>query len=467
MAGPPVPAAVPATVISPMRISTPARGRKRKRGSDDVLLGAAPPPFAPARAALARGYTGPAPRVLASGPSQPAVNLTVVAASRLVARDFVGAAALLPVLLRRFRRANRSSWFFTREVTATGAEVLRRAGKTTDLETFLELIVRDPASSTCDTMGREGYAGRTRESALLELAVERISTGRMRDALDALRAEASIQPFASSALVHAYIGMLCVALAAGDNGGNATNHSGACERFADDSAIAMLSTAASALDTAARLDPAAHCFVHYAAAAAIAAGDTSRAVSLQRQFAHTNSTDPIALSALLSTLNLFRQTEDSRTERVATARLLLRTDPMSSVASQTLSEALSWSWKVSPPVDLVEVSDALACKIECGGGDETVWTSLLDLLRTASDAELALFIHDSGRSSWWATHFFRPTRAASDAATSTAFAIAKMSIAELLFGEKNSYVRAVSSLTKSLPDSNMPGSAAAECHTDM
>jgi hypothetical protein len=336
-------------------------------------------------------------------------------------------------LLRRLR-ARRAAWFFTREAVAAGGEVLRRGGEGADLEAFLGRIVRDPAGSYFRARGPEGYAGGVRDAALLEAAVEMVAAGRMRDALDALRGEVLGEAFARSALVHAYIGVLCVSLAA-----------------EEDDPTALLSAASAALEAASKLDPAAHCFVHYAAAAAVAAGDTDAAASLQRKFAAAHPDDPTALAGLLSALGLAaRRDAGARAERVAVARALLRVDPMARDALAVLREALAWAWDVSPAVDLPEVADAVAGRIECGAGDAAAWAGLLELLRSATDADVARFMFDSGRSAWWSSHFFRPARAAADAAASAACATAKMGVAQLIFGD-SAYVRAVAAVTNCPP----------------
>lgn len=413
------------------------RGQKRKRGDMTEPSDPPPSPFVPACSALFRTYAGPASRRVNRGPAQPAVNLAVVAAHRLVARDFAGAAATMPALLRRMRRRGRSPWFFTREVSVAGAEILRRTGKMTDLETFLTLIARDTTSSHISGMEEpQGYASHTRDGALLELALELIAVGRTHDALSALRAEVALEPFASSALVHGFIGMLSLALCADE----------------EDDQISLLSTATVALGTAASLDPAAHCFVHYAAAAAVAAGDTSRAIKLQRDFLATNASDPLALAGLLHSLGRFHAL-DSKSERVELARRLLRIDPVSCEALKTMQEALAWSWDASPRVELAEVADMIAIKIECGAGDDSTWSALHELLSKASDTDISRFMFDSGRATWWSSHVFRRARALQDVAKSTALATVKMAVAQLIYGDCE-YVQNVSAIVNKVPEQN-------------
>jgi hypothetical protein len=184
--------------------------------------------------------------------------------------------------------------------------------------------------------------------------------------------------------------------------------------------------------------------VHYAAAAAVAAGDTERAIDVQRAFVRSNPGDPLALSGLLSALNLLRENE-CYLERVELARKLLRADPVSNIGLQTIREACLWSWGMDVPVSLVEVADILATKIECGAGNESTWTELLDVLQKASDVDISRFMFASGRSTWWMVYFFRPGRAVLDAASSSALATAKKSIAEILFADCE-YVRRVAAI---------------------
>jgi hypothetical protein len=425
--------------------NAPRETRKRKRHESDLQT-PIPPPFAPARAALAASYAGPAPRSLRSGSGQPIVSLVAAAAMRLTARDFRGAASILPVLLRRFRQAGRSKWSFPREASLAGAEVLRRLASPSDLESFLSLIVRDVGSSSSRCAQPEAYPGHARESALLELTVELIAAGRMRDALEALRAEAPVLPFVMSPLVHAYIGMLSIALS-----------------IEDDDPAALLSSAICELITAAKLDPTAHCFIHYAAAAAVAAGDTERALEIQRDFVRCNPSDPLALKGLLSSLNLLRENE-CYVERVEIARKLLRADPVSTVGLQTIREACLWSWGMEAPVSLVEVADILASRIECGVGDESIWGELLDVLQKATDVDISRFMFASGRSSWWSLYFFRPGRAALDAAASATLATTKKSVSEILFADCE-YARRVASIVSGskLDDAMVSAYARRDC----
>lgn len=422
------------------------RGHKRKRDMESLDTDPPPPPFVPARVALTRTYSGPAPRRVNRGPAQPAVNLAVIAAHRLAARDFVGAAAIMPALLKRVRNCGRSPWVFAREVAVTGAEVLRRKGNMADLEAFLTVIARDKASSDLSTMiGAEGYAFRTRDAALLELAVELIAAGRIRDALSALQAECALEPFASSALLHGFIGMLSLAL---------------CVDEVEDH-IFLLNAATVALNTAARLDPAAHCFAHYAAAAAVAAGDSARAVTLQRDFVKTNPRDALGIAGLLRSLTVHMEVE-SRSERVELARRLLQIDPISSEALKTMQEALAWSWDASPRVDVPEVADLVANKIECGAGDLSLWSALRDLLSKATDAEISSFMYDSGRATWWSSHFFRRARAVQDVTRSSALAVIKMSVAQLIYGDCE-YVRHASANITKHPDQYDDEDASGKC----
>lgn len=254
-----------------------------------------------------------------------------------------------------------------------------------------------------------------------------VATGRLREALEVLRGECEREPFRGSALVWAYIGVLGVVLAADE-----------------DDATALLSTAGDALDMAAKLDPSAHCFVHYAAAAAVAAGDVGRAVGLQKRFVERNPGDAMGLRGYLAALKLQAKTAEvaTRAERVDVARRLVQADPVSSEGLAVLQEALAWAWELPRAVDLVEVAEVVAGRIECGAGEERVWGVLLGLLKSATEAEIARFMFGSGREAWWANHFFRPARAAWEVGKGVECAKAKMGVARVLFGECE-YVMAV------------------------
>lgn len=413
---------------------------KRKRGSQKPQP-PPPPPFAPARAALAHTYTKNASRgFLNAGTSTSSsggpASAAIAAGSRLSARDFRGAAALLPSFLRRIR-AGRSRWFFPREGIAVGSEVLRRAGDADDLERFLTGVVRDPAGSHSFAIGAEGFGERVREGALLTLVGEMAADGRLGEALDVLRGEVATDAFASSAVLHAYVGVLSIVMSAGV-----------------ENPKLLLAGAVAALRTAASLDPGAVCFVGYGAAAYVAAGDVEGALGVLRVFVEDFPGDAMALQSLLAALGV-KAAVGRREERVRVARALLIVDPMAREACAVLREAQAWAWAVLPAVDVVEVANAVANRIECcGGGDVEGWTDLLALLGSASDEEIAQFMYASGRVNWWASHFFRKARGKIEAMEDPVFASKKVGVARLLFGVCE-YVNAVEAVLGLVaPDEN-------------
>lgn len=401
--------------------------RKRKRSpvrpnllnSSHDYEGVPPPPFAPARLSLLKAYRGPLPRGLQRGLSPAYVNLVLMAGERLRARDFTSAAAALPALFKRYRKASGKRWFFTREIAVTGAEVLRRAtwrGHAEMLDDFLAQMSRDGHLS--NRHGREGYAAKAREAVLLERAMELLAHGKTKPAFECLYEQSQEKLFRDSALVHGYLGMLALAVSA-------------CE---DDPSV-LLRVAATALNTASEIEPTAYFYVYYAAAAAMAAGKRDDALRLLRRFVdERNPTDPIALYGVLSCLDGLetKDTHQIRQERVEIARRLLVVDPLSIAAINILREAHAWSWPVVPKVDRIELAEVLGSRIEHGDvADVSSWTAL-GLALWKSPSTRRIFWEFSGRCNWWPSHFFRATKLNADITTSPVLASVKGAVAKML-----------------------------------
>lgn len=406
--------------------------RKRKRSlipasSERDYEGVDPPPFAPANLSTLKAYRGPVPRSITSGLSPLILNLMLVAGHRLKARDYASAAAVLPCLLKRYRKVKNHRWFFSREIAVTGVEVLRRSGiqYAELLDEFLAHVSRD--GHLASHSGPEGYSTRTRESVLLERAMELLADGQVKSAYDAMY-EQSMQPsFKASALVQGYLGVVALAASAKEQ---------------DPSQL--LRVAANALNSASAIEPRAYFYVYYGAAAAIAAGRREDALDMLREFVNVkNESDPVGLFGVLSCLgNLSeKDTDRIRQERIDIARRLIRIDPVSKLAVDTLREAHAWAWQVTPQVDGVEMAEVIGSKLE--HGESSIAASWADLGRTVvtlQSEERAMFWKLSGRCEWWPTHFFRPSRLNADIAIDPMLASVKGAIAKMLvFPEPSPY----------------------------
>lgn len=402
------------------------RNRKRKRGalysgnnffsfaSTNDYMGEEPPPFAPANLSLLKSYHGPLSRSLTSGLSPLIVNLVLVAGHRLKARDFTAAASVIPTLLKRYRKLGSHRWFFSREITITGAEVLRRAKPHNPelLDAFLAQISRD--GSVASRSGNEGYATHTRDMALLERVMELIASGNIKDAYTCLYEQSQEESFQANALTQGFLGVVSLAIGSKDS----LEH------------IPMLRIAARALHTASQLDPAAYFYVHYAAATEMAAGRQDEALNLLRNFVEEcNRTDPIALFGILSCLETVPK---RRQERIDLARRLIKIDPLSNLAMDTLREGYAWKWAVSPPVDRIEMAELYGNRIEHGeDANVQTWKALATVLLPSVN-ERQLFWEFSGRKDWWPTHYFRPTRLNGDIAINPQLAAVKGAVTKLL-----------------------------------
>lgn len=400
--------------------------RKRKRSSLRATSAedygeVDPPPFAPAQLSLYKAYRGPLSRSLTSGLSPLILNLMLMAGQRLKARDFAAAAAVLPALLKRYRKVKTHRWYFSREIAATGAEVLRRSGGQYAqlLDDFLAHVSQDGHLSS--KSGLEAYALRTRDCVLLERAMELVAAGDLNTAYQCVSEQ--INDFTESALVQGYLGVIALALSA---------------READPSF--MLRTAAVSLSTAAALEPKAYFYTYYSAAAAIAGGDSDHALRLLRDFVSTkHRSDPIALYGLLSFLGTVseRDTSHIRQERIDVARRLLVTDPISKPALDIIREAYAWMWHVCPGVDVNEIADALASRIEHGdSANVAIWTELGHVLYKAELASQAQFWSASARSQWWPSHFFRVSRLNADIANDPRLVSVKGALSKMLMSPK-------------------------------
>lgn len=378
-------------------------GRKRKRSDPS------PAPFFTARARLSRSYQS-RPDVSIE---RAMLSVVTIAGERLLARDYPGAASVLPVLFRRYRRSGSCIWYYPREVAVSGAELLRRAHPQL-LDRFLTALSRDGRTSVAVSSVSAAHA--TRDIALLERALELVCAQEPRAALEALMEEAVLPHFEKSVLVQAYLGMLALALS----------------NTYDDPAH-MLAVASNALNKASSLDPSAYCFVHYAAAAAVAAGDVPKALQMQRDFVSAHPADAFALHALLLSLTYLEKNSMSvQNEKVQVARKLLVADPIAGLPVQVLREASAWKWSVLPEVSTAEIADAVAVRIEHGAADESTWTELVALLEECAPNERLLFWQVSGRATWWPTHFFKYTRVNGDVAKSPQLATAKARAASIL-----------------------------------
>ncbi|CAN8074582.1 unnamed protein product [Agarophyton chilense] len=400
--------------------------RKRKRSSssphytsEEDYVGEDPPPFAPAQLSLYEAYRGPLPRSITSGISPLMLNVILMAGQRLKARDFASAAAILPSLLKRYRKVKTHRWYFSREIAITGAEVLRRSGSQYAqlLDDFLSHISRDGHLSS--KVGPEGYTSCTRESALLENVMEMLSAKKLRAAYEFLSEESKDPYFSSRPLVQGYLGY--VALAASS-----------LER--DPSA--KLRVAATALNRASSIEPKLYFYTYYAAATAIASGDNDHALHLLRDFVNEkNRSDPVALYGLLNCLATLSSsdTKTIREERIDIARRLLYVDPVSKPALDVIREAHAWAWKVVPEVDDNELADALASRIENGDfANVAIWTELGNALSKAKPECRRTFWVSAGRAEWWPTHFFRPARLNLDVASDPSLASVKGAVAGML-----------------------------------
>lgn len=398
--------------------------RKRKLGrlvasSQNHYAESDPPPFAPAHLSMYKAYCGPLPRTITSGFSPFIINLVLVAGQRLKVRDFAAASAVLPTLFKRYRKVRNYRWFFSREIASTGAVVLRRNSRHFPdlLDDFLAYISRDGylASHT----GPEGYAVRTREAVLLERVMDLLAEGKFRTAVDAMFEQSQHDHFRNSALVQGYLGV--VALAASSKEHDPSH---------------MLRVSSTALNAASSLEPTAYYYAYYAAAAAMAAGRKQEALDILRAFiVKRNSSDPAALFGVLSLLGKMdeKNTEFIRYERVHLARRLLQIDPLSKLAIDVLQEAHAWAWPTSPPVDSVELAEAIGASIEHGeSGNAKTWLDLANTMRNIQEEERAVFWDLSGRSQWWPTHYFRLSRLNGDIARDASLAAVKAAVGSIL-----------------------------------
>lgn len=399
--------------------------RKRKRwGADsdsthEFSGDGDPPAFAPAELSQFKARCRPyLPRSVTSGMSPLILNLVLIAGHRLKARDFASAALVLPTVLKRFRKTRSHRWFFSREVSVTGAHVLRRSTipNLDVLDAFLSHISADGLLAS--RPGAEGYAVHTRESALLQRVMDFLSAGKTSAAYDALFGHSQEHTFRDCPLIQGYLGVVALALSIKEPDPNA-----------------YLRVSARALHAASVLEPSAYFYSYYAAATAIAAGKYEDAVSLLRTFINTNRPDdPMALSGLLACLNTQSNEAaiQSRQERVDLARRLVVTDPLSSPATDILREAHAWKWDVCPPVDKLEIARLFASRIEYGGtSDLFSWTELANCLSDSPDM-IPVFWKNDLRSDWWPSHFFKTARLNNDLATNPQLAVAKATVAKLL-----------------------------------
>lgn len=399
--------------------------RKRKRwneiadSTNEYAGDGDPPPFAPAELSQFKARCRPyLSRSVTNGMSPLILNLVLIAGHRLKVRDFASAALVLPTILKRFRKIRSHRWFFSREVSVTGAHVLRRSSvpNLDILDAFLSHISADGLLAS--RPGAEGYAVHTRESVLLQRVMDFLSAGKISAAYDALFGHSQEHTFRDCPLIQGYLGVIALALSIKESDPNA-----------------YLRVSARALHAASVLEPSAYFYSYYAAAAAIAAGKYDDAVSLLRMFVDTNRPDdPIALSGLLACLNT--QSHDaaveSRQERVDLARRLVVADPLSSPAADILREAQAWKWGVYPPVDKLELARLFASRIEYGGmSDLFSWSELANCLSESPDL-IPVFWKNDPRSEWWPPHFFRSARLNADLATNPQLAIAKATVAKSL-----------------------------------
>lgn len=290
------------------------------------------------------------------------------------------------------------------------------------LDDFLAQMSRDGHLSV--RHGREGYAAKAREAVLLERAMELLADGKTKAAFECLYEQSQEKLFRESALVHGYLGMLALATSAGE----------------DDPSV-LLRVAATALNTASEIEPAAYFYVYYAAAAAMAAGKRDDALRLLRRFVEErNRTDPVALYGVLSCLDGLeaKDTDEVRQERVEMARRLLVVDPLSIAGINILREAQAWSWAVEPKVDRIELAEVLGSRIEHGDvADVASWTAL-GMVLWKSPAPRRIFWEFSGRCNWWPSHFFRVTKLNADVAANSALASVKGAVAKVLMSPRPS-----------------------------
>lgn len=411
---------VPGTNVS---FATMVQSRKRKRAtatenSAQDYCGADPPPFAPAHLSHFKAQRTSLSRSLTTGLSPLILNLILIAGHRLKARDFAAAAAVIPTLLKRYRKVRTNRWFFSREVAITGAHVLRRSPThhVDVLDDFLAHIARD--GHLAAQPGLEGYAVHTQESVLLERVMAQLATDNLKAAFDALYEHSQESAFRECALVHGYLGVVALALS---------------EREHDPAS--MLRVAAAALNEAAVLEPDAYFYCYYAAATAIAAGKRDDAFALLRDFvAKQPRDDPIALFGLLSCLHASPKPNaiEAQQQRMDIARRLLIADPMCTAAADVVREANAWHWEVQPRVDRLEIVHMVAARIEHGGmADVFNWVELGDSLSKAPRYRDPFWIH-SGRRDWWPSHFFRLNRLNADLATNPQLAAVKGAVCKLL-----------------------------------
>lgn len=399
--------------------------RKRKRcggGSDsthDFAGPGDPPPFAPAELSQFKARCRPySSRSVTGGLSPLILNLVLIAGHRLKVRDFASAALVLPTVLKRFRKTRSHRWFFSREVSVTGAHILRRSTipNIEILDAFLSNIAAD--GNLASHPGVEGYAVHTRESVLLQRAMDFLSAGKTTAAYDALYSHSQEHTFRDCPLIQGYLGVVALALSITEPDPNA-----------------LLRVSARALHAASVLEPTAYFYCYYAAATAIAAGKFEDAVALLRTFVNAKKPDdPIALNGLLACLNNqpHGDAPQSRQERVQLARRIVVADPLSSPAADILREAHAWKWQVEPPVDTLELARLFASRIEYGGmSDLFSWTELANCLSDNPDLKTPFWRNDP-RSDWWPSHFFRSARLNFDLATNPHLAAAKAKVAKLL-----------------------------------
>ncbi|KAI0567413.1 TAF RNA polymerase I subunit A [Gracilaria domingensis] len=419
--------------------------RKRKRSSlhassAEEYADVHPPPFAPAQLSMYKAYLGPLPRSVTSGLSPLMLNVILMAGERLKARDFASAAAVLPSLLKRYRKVKTHRWYFSREIAVTGAEVLRRSGGKYAqlLDDFLSHISRDGHLSS--KTGLEGYTAFSRETVLLEKAMELLAAGDLRSAYECLSEESKDPHFGSCSLVQGYLGVVAIAASS-------------LER---DPSV-KLRVAATALSMASSLEPGLYFFAYYAAATAIASGDHDHALRLLRDFVNNKKrSDPVALYGLLTCLGTLRNrdTDQIKQERIDIARRLLYVDPVSKPALDIIREAHAWAWKVCPVVDVNELADALASRIENGDfANIAIWTELGNALCKADPKHRETFWVSSGRIEWWPTHFFRASRLNIDVASDPSLASVKAAVAKMLT-YPNSCLYALAAEATGIPDLN-------------
>lgn len=426
--------------------------RKRKRqsttldSSQEFLESHPPPPFAPAHVSLFKNYRSPLSRSLTTGLSPLILNLVVSAGLRLQVRDHASAATILPTLLRRYRRLNNHTrWCFSREVAVTGATVLKRAVTSASsphlLDAFLAHLASDQAAVS---PALEAYSAHIREAAHLDRAIRSLAAGIPHTAYDILSDHAESPSFRSCALAQAYLGIVALAVAA-----------------RDPDPSPRLRVASRALAAAAALEPRAPFYAYYAAAADVAAGRRDEALARLRHIAGcTHHDDPLILRGLLTCLTTDISQQDTRhsqphidsqavrQERVMVARRLLAVDPASAPAAETLKEAFSWDWNVHPRVTRAEIADVFAGRIEHGeAGAVVVWAELGNCL-CEDRVDRVSFWQSRGRSEWWPTHFFRPSRVNAEIANNPDLAAVKGAVAKMLtFPGGSDYAEAVEAST--------------------